>query len=114
MEQSIMDSLNMGVDSSSCGCAPKIICPNCFLVKEIKNIHETSFREAEHDAETEDKLSQQSELSVGSGLFRRGCSKRLRDWPTRLNNTSNSPKNSPLTCREKPTRPTRPVVKCNT
>ncbi len=47
----------MGVESNSCACAAKIICPNCFLAKEIKNIHETSFKEAEHDAETEDKLS---------------------------------------------------------
>jgi len=28
------------------------MCPNCFLAKEVKKIHETSFKEAGFDAET--------------------------------------------------------------
>jgi len=28
------------------------MCPNCFLAKEVKKIHETSYKEAEFDADT--------------------------------------------------------------
>jgi len=51
-----MDSLDMNMGNGSCACAPKLVCPNCFLAKEIKKIHDTSLKEAESDAETEEEL----------------------------------------------------------
>ena len=54
------------MDNGHCGCAPKIVCPNCFLAKQIKNIHENGFKEAESDALTEEKLEKQTELAVAS------------------------------------------------
>jgi hypothetical protein len=46
----------MEMNQGSCGCAPKVICPNCFLAKEIKRIHDTGLKEAEFDALTEEEL----------------------------------------------------------
>ena len=54
-EQSILDDLQQGFNGG-CACAPKVLCPNCLLAKQIKRIHDTGSKEAIIDAALEENL----------------------------------------------------------
>jgi|LauGreDrversion4_2_1035121.scaffolds.fasta_scaffold4432728_1 hypothetical protein len=44
------------MESETCPCAPRIGCPNCFMAREMKKMHNKSQEEAKADQLVEEKL----------------------------------------------------------